>query len=136
MKLIPILALAAICTACSSTGNVNKGASTNKQTTEATASSRTLPIEERAFVKAIETLTKKEILAEVPDCLGKPCAEMRTPITETIRTKILFYDCTVWSGQNSTLNRGPLIRKKCPLLSISVFKVLAATAFDNSNYAH
>lgn len=68
MKLISILALATICTACSSTGDVNKNAETTKQPTEATASKRTLPVGERAFVKAIETLTKNEILAE----LGEP----------------------------------------------------------------
>jgi len=68
MKLTTVIALAAICTACSSTGNVAKKENNEQTATSNSQAKRTLPIDERAFVKAIETLNKKEIIAD----LGQP----------------------------------------------------------------
>lgn len=71
MKLVTLLALAAICTACSSTGNVAKEAGNTDQIKEIAASkqaTKTLPTEEKAFVKAIEELDRKSIIEQ----LGEP----------------------------------------------------------------
>jgi hypothetical protein len=55
MKLLPVLALAVVLSACSSTGNITK-------------TERKLPTDERGFVKAIETFDRKAIIAD----LGEP----------------------------------------------------------------
>ncbi len=68
MKLLTILALLAFCTACSSV-NTKSSDSASSTTAKTTASAETtLPKEEKAFVKAIELLDKKSIVAQ----LGEP----------------------------------------------------------------
>ncbi|MEE9330961.1 MAG: hypothetical protein V3U89_01915 [Methylophilaceae bacterium] len=67
MKLSPVIILVALCTACSSTGNVAKKPDVSTTTYEQHAG-RTLPIKERAFVTAVEVLGKKAIIAQ----LGEP----------------------------------------------------------------
>ncbi len=66
MKQLLVVSLIALCTACSSTGDV-----TDKKASPATYKQhpgRTLPLEEKAFVLAIEKLDKQAIIKE----LGKP----------------------------------------------------------------
>lgn len=72
MKLLMVFALLAFCTACSSV-NTKSDATKTDATTSTTAESdlsaeTTLPTEEKAFVKAIELLDKKSIVAQ----LGEP----------------------------------------------------------------
>ncbi|MFW5432290.1 MAG: hypothetical protein ACKE5M_02210 [Methylophilaceae bacterium] len=68
MKRLLIIALVAFCTACSSVGDVAKKSESSTIATHKQKPGRTLPIEERAFVKAIEALNKKEIITQ----LGEP----------------------------------------------------------------
>ena len=71
MKLVSLFALAAVCTACSSTGNVVKEAANTGQAPQVTVNKeaeKSLPTEEKAFVKAIEELDRKSIIEQ----LGEP----------------------------------------------------------------
>lgn len=72
MKLLTVFALLAFCTACSSVNTKSDSTQSDSanSTTAKTESSaeKTLPIEEKAFVKAIELLDKKSIVAQ----LGEP----------------------------------------------------------------
>jgi len=63
MKRLFVISLIALCTACSSTGDVATSESTYQQNP-----GRTLPLEEKAFVLAIEKLNREEIVKE----LGEP----------------------------------------------------------------
>jgi hypothetical protein len=66
-RLLPILALAALSTACSSTTDLAK--KQNPTAPENLANTSTaLPTEEKAFVKAIENFDKESIIAQ----LGEP----------------------------------------------------------------
>jgi len=68
MKRLIAVSLVALCTACTSTGDVAQKTAESAETTHKQHSGRTLPLEEKAFVLAIEKLDKKAILKE----LGEP----------------------------------------------------------------
>ena len=72
MKLLTVFALLAFCTACSSVNTKSDSAQSDATTSTTTITElpeeTTLPTEEKAFVKAIELLDKKSIVAQ----LGEP----------------------------------------------------------------
>lgn len=72
MKLLTVFALLVFCTACSSVNTKSPGSAASDSATSMAKNESptaiTLPIEEKAFVKAIELLDKKSIVAQ----LGEP----------------------------------------------------------------
>jgi hypothetical protein len=87
-QLLPVLALVALTTACSTTNTAdNKSANTTTKTTINKTGS--LPTEEKAFVKAIEDLDRKEIIAQ----LGEPAKadDVRIKGTDKIVASIWHY---------------------------------------------
>ncbi len=68
MKRFIAISLVALCTACTSTGDVAQKTGDNTETAHQQHPGRTLPLEEKAFVLAIEKLDKQAILKD----LGKP----------------------------------------------------------------
>jgi hypothetical protein len=90
-QLIPVLALVAFSTGCSSVNNTvkNSGDSANENAKTQMNNARTLPTEEKAFVKAIKDYDKKSIIAE----LGEPAKadDVKVKGTNKIAASIWHY---------------------------------------------
>ncbi len=90
MKRLLVISLIALCTACSSTGDVATSESTYQQNP-----GRTLPLEEKAFVLAIEKLNREEIVKE----LGEPAKADDVKIKGTNRVV-----ASIWHYHNINID--------------------------------
>lgn len=90
-KLLPVLALAALSTACSSTSNITKNTATSNQAeSKNQLNTKTgLPTEEKAFVKAIKDHDRKSIIAH----FGEPAKadDVKIKGTDKIVASIWHY---------------------------------------------
>lgn len=89
MRFLSIMALALLCAACSSTGDVAKQ-TPESVPTENQASKRILPTDEQGFVIAIEEMDKDSIVAE----LGEPkkAEDVKIKGTNRIVASIWYYE--------------------------------------------